>query len=389
MYHRVLKLDLPQNEPQSAFIWGTRKSGKSTFLKESYPDSLFFDMLDSNLRFALLRQPSRLREIIDASPPEKLRLPIILDEVQKVPDLLEEVHYLIENRRLSFIMCGSSARKLRKGQANLLGGRAWRFEMFPLVSAEVPGLDLLRALTHGLIPSHYDSTRPERALQAFTDDYLKEEIAAEALTRNLAAFARFLDVMGIMNGEMVNYSSIASDVGVDAKTVRSYFEILQDTMIGRFLPPITAKSGSRKQLVATPKFHLFDPGVARVLRKVNITALQGPEAGRLFETFIAHELHAYIGYKEKTKDIHYYRTKSGAEVDFILNNRQTAIEVKISRNIKKADLRGLNSFLEDEPGARAIVVCLETQRRVMTAFNRKIEIFPWAEFCKALWNGEI
>lgn len=389
MYHRVLELDLPANQPQSAFIWGTRKAGKSTFLKDCYPDSLFFDMLDSNLRFDLMRQPSRLREILDAAPLEKLRLPIILDEVQKVPNLFDEVHYLIENRRLSFIMCGSSARKLRKGQANLLGGRAWRFEMFPLVSAEVPGLDLLRALTHGLIPSHYDSTRPDRSLHAFTNDYLKEEIAAEALTRNLSAFARFLDVVGIMNGEIVNYSATASDVGVDPKTVRSYFEILQDTMIGRFLPPLAAKPGSRKHLVATPKFHLFDPGVARVLRKVNITALQGPEAGRLFETFIAHELHAYIGYREKTKEIHYYRTKSGAEVDFVLNRRETAIKVTISRNVRRADLKGLNSFLVEEPEARAIVVCLEKQRRAVTAYGRRIEIFPWAEFCRALWSGEI
>lgn len=249
---------------------------------------------------------------------------------------------MIENRRLSFILCGSNARKLREGQANLLGSRAWRFEMFPLVSAEVSGLDLLRALTHGLIPSHYDSTRPDRSLQAFTDDYLKEEIAAEALNRNLSAFAgNAPPQVGKENGEIVNYAAIASDVSVDSKTMRSF----EDTMIGRFLPP-PAKPGSRKHLVATPKFHLFDPGVARILRRVNISALEGREAGRLFGTFIAHELRASTAYRKSSRVIHYYRTKARAEVDFILNHRETAIKVTISRNVREADLKGLKFFKE-------------------------------------------
>lgn len=386
MYHRVPILDLPA--AQSAFVWGPRKVGKSTFLKAQYPDSLVLDMLDSNLRFSLLRRPAELREILAAAPARQMAQPIILDEVQKVPELLDEVHWLIENRRLSFILCGSSARKLRRGQANLLGGRAWRFEMFPLVSAEVADLDLERALTHGLIPSHYDATRPERSLNSFLDDYLKEEIAAEALTRNLAAFARFLDVMGIMNAQIVNYASIASDVGVDAKTVRSYFEILQDTLIGRFLPPLPAKPGSRKLLAASPKFYLFDPGVARVLRRVKLTGLEGPEAGHLFETFIAHELFAWISYRENRKPIHFYRTKAGAEVDFVLNLGETAIETKLSRDIRNTDLRGLNSFLDEVPDARAILVCLEPRRRTVQAYGKQIEIWPWRDFCTALWNGE-
>lgn len=387
MYIRTALLDLPPG--QSVFVWGPRKVGKSTFLKAAFPDSLFFDMLDSRLRNDLIREPARLREILDSSPPDKLTRPVILDEVQKVPDLLDEVHWLIENRRFSFILCGSSARKLRRGQANLLGGRAWRFEMFPLVSDEVPNLDLLRALTHGLIPSHYDSPRPDRLLNAFVDDYLKEEIAAEAATRNLAAFTRFLDVMGIMNTEIVNYTKIATDVGVDAKTVRSYFEILQDTLIGRFLEPLPAKPGSRKNLLSTPKFYLFDSGLARALRRVRITALMGPEAGHLFETFIAHELFASISYRETRQPVHYYRTKAGAEVDFVLNYGQTAIEVKLARDVRRADLRGLNSFLDEYPEARAVVVCLEPVQRTITANGRKIEIFPWAEFCQALWRGGI
>ncbi len=387
LYRRAMPIDLPP--AQSAFVWGPRKVGKSTFLKQSFPGALHFDFLDSRLRFSLTRNPAELGDILDAAPPDKLRLPIILDEVQKVPELLDEVHRLIENRRFSFILCGSSARKLRRGQANLLGGRAWRFQMFPLVSAEVPNLDLLRALSHGLLPAHYDAARPDRSLRAFVDDYLKEEVAAEALTRNLAAFARFLEVTGIMSGQLVNYAKIASDVGVDAKTVRSYFEILEDTMIGRLLPPLPAKPGSRKELAATPKFYLFDTGVARILRRVRLTGLDGPEAGHLFETFLAHEIHASIAYLESRRTVHFYRTKSGSEVDFVIDHDRVAIEAKLSRDIRNVDARGLNSFLEESPTARAIVVCLEPRRRNVTAYGRKIEIYPWADFCKDLWSGAI
>ena len=389
MYNRCLRIDLPPG--QSAFVWGPRKIGKSTFLRNAFPQSIYLDLLDSSLRFPLTRRPAALREMLAAATPEQRASPIILDEVQKVPALMDEIHWLIENSTMSFILCGSSARKLRRGQANMLGGRAWRYEMFPLVSAEVPDLDLARALGHGLIPSHYDSARPDRSLRAFIEDYLKEEIAAEALTRNLAAFARFLDVMGIMNGQLINYASIASDVGVAAKTVRSYFEILGDTMIGRMLEPLPAKEGSRKQLSATPKFFMFDPGVARMMRRGRAdAALQGMESGHLFETFIAHELFAHRSYADTHFDMHFYRTKAGAEVDFILGTGGVAIEVTISRNVRARDLSGLNSFLDEYPKARAIVVCLEDRRRVIEdATGRRIEIFPWAEFCAALWRGEI
>ena len=387
-YSRRLRTELPPG--QSTYLWGPRKVGKSTMLRESFPDSLSFDLLDSQIRFELLKRPSLLREWIAAAPAEKQSRPIIIDEVQKVPDLLEEIQFLIESRRLSFILCGSSARKLRRGQANLLGGRAWRMEMFPLVSAEVPDLDLLRALRHGLIPSHYLSAQPNRSLRAYLDDYLKEEIAAEALTRNLGSFARFLDLVGIMNTEMVNYTSIASEVQVDAKTVKSYFEILVDTLLGRFIEPLPAKPGSRKALVVTPKFYLFDPGVARALRRVDIGAIKGAEAGHLFETFIAHELFSARSYLESEIPIHFYRTRSGAEVDFVLNGGTVAIEAKISSHVRAEDLRSLNAFLEERRATRAIVVCTEERARVVEqADQRRIEILPWREFCSQLWAGQI
>jgi uncharacterized protein len=387
VFPRTLDLNLPPG--QSAFLWGPRKVGKSTYLRSRFPNSIWFDLLDSDLRFALLRRPVQLREMIQAAPERQRAEPVIIDEVQKVPDLLDEVHWLVENRRLSFVLCGSSARKLKRGQANLLGGRAWRYEMFPLVSAEVPGLDLLRALRNGLIPSHYESPQAQRSLDAFLHDYLKEEIAAEALTRNLAAFTRFLDVVGIMNGELVNYAKIASDVGVDAKTVKGYFEILEDTLLGRFLEPLPSKPGSRKHLVATPKFYLFDPGVAGALRRTEISSLAGAEAGHLLETFIAHELSAFHSYRASRRSMHFYRTKAGAEIDFVLNGGEVAIEVKLSDHIRGADLRSLNGFLEEFPLARAIIVCLEPRSRIVTAGTKSIEILPWEEFCSKLWKGEV
>ncbi len=387
MYDRMLDIKLPRG--QAAFLWGPRQIGKSTLLQTRFSDSLFLDMLDSTLFTALNRRPGMIREIIAAAPPKQLAKPIIIDEVQKIPLLLDEVHWLIENRRFSFLLCGSSARKLKRGRANLLGGRAWRFEMFPLVSAEVPDLDLLRALQHGLMPAHYQSARPSRSLQAFVHDYLREEIAAEAHARNLAAFAKFLDLTGIMNGELVNYAKIASDCGVDAKSVRSYFSILEDTLLGSFLEPLTPRTGSRRQLIATPKFYLFDPGVARTLRKTNIQAVAGAEAGHLFETFLLNELRAYLSYREYDVPLNFYRTRDGAEVDFIINKGAVAIEAKITDRVRSEDLRGVKSFLGEYPKAKTIVVTQEPRKRVIEIDGKRVEIHPWRVFCQELWAGKI
>lgn len=387
MYDRMLEIALPKG--QAAFLWGPRQIGKSTLLQVRFPDSLWLDMLDSELFLMLNRRPGAIRELIAAAPAHQLRKPIIIDEVQKIPLLLDEVHWLIENRKLSFLLCGSSARKLRRGRANLLGGRAWRFEMFPLVTAEVPDFDLLRALTHGLMPAHYQSARPNRSLHAFVRDYLSEEIAAEAHARNLAAFAKFLDLVGIMNGELVNYAKIASDVGVDAKSVRSYFSILEDTLLGSFLDPLSSKEGSRKQLTATPKFYLFDPGVARTLRRTTIQAVAGTEAGHLFETFLLNELRAYLSYHESRAPLNFYRTRDGAEVDFIIDKGAIAIEAKISDRIRAADLRSMSSFLGEYPRAQAIIVTQEPRKRVIQVEGKRIEIYPWRSFCEELWAGKI
>ena len=228
---RILKIKLPKN--QSAFLWGARKTGKTTYLKENFPDSIVYDFLKTDLFFEISKNPSLLRERLLAKEAPLLKEPIILDEVQKVPQVLDEVHWLIENKDLRFVLCGSSARKLKRGHANLLGGRAWRYELFPLTSHEIGDIDLLRALNHGLIPLHYLQQREDckKSLEAYVQDYLREEVFAEGLTRNIPAFSRFFDAFGYSHGEITNYANIARDCGIDAKTVKEYYQILIDTLL--------------------------------------------------------------------------------------------------------------------------------------------------------------
>jgi predicted AAA+ superfamily ATPase len=386
MYKRLISLDLPSNT--SCFLWGARKIGKSTFLKRNFPDAVTYDLLKSDVYLKLLNKPSLLREELIAKNLASDAI-VIIDEVQKIPILLDEVHWLIENLDLRFILCGSSARKLKRGQANMLGGRAWRYEMFPLVSQEVDGFDLLRALNNGLIPSHYETAFPTRSLDSYIKDYLKEEILEEALTRNIRAFSKFLECVAISHGEMLNYSRIASDVGVDAKTVKSYFEILVDTLVGYFLEPYTGSALSRKDLLSYPKFYLFDSGVVAYLKKLELKQLAGKDAGNLFEGFIYHELRAYLSYTNSRREFSYLRTYAGIEVDFVLDNGDLLIETKISDKIRKDDLRGLNYFAKDFSQARKILVCMEATRRNITQNQVTIEIYPYQEFLKELWAGSL
>ena len=230
---RKLEIDVPPR--QSAFLWGPRKTGKSTYLRRRFPGSIYYDFLRSDLFLDFTKNPSLFRERLLAREDRELHDPVVLDEVQKVPQILDEVHWLIENKGLRFILCGSSARKLKRGKANLLGGRAWRYEMFPLVSSELEKPDLLTILNRGMIPAHYFDENYEKSLLAYTQDYLKEEVFAEGLTRNIPAFSRFFDAMGYSHGELINFSNIARDCGVDSKTVREYYQILVDSLLGRFV----------------------------------------------------------------------------------------------------------------------------------------------------------
>ncbi len=383
-FDRILNIELPQK--QSAFLWGARKTGKSTYLKKRFSDSIYLDFLQTDIYFSLLKRPSLLREIILAEESHRLDKPIILDEIQKIPHILDEVHWLIENRGIQFVLCGSSARKLKKGQANLLGGRAWRYEMHPLVYPEIDKLDLITALNHGLIPVHYlqSSDEAKKSLKAYVEDYLREEIIAEALVRNIPSFTRFMDALSYSIGELTNYSDIARDCGVDSKTVREYFQILIDTLIAHRIEPFKKKQ-SRQVITKSCKYYLFDVGVASHISRRWIIDEKGEQFGKAFEQFILMEIIGYRSYRDYDFEINFWRTKSGLEVDFILNKGEIAIEVKGKDLIDTRDLNNLTAFIDTYSPRRAIVVCNERLKRKVN----NIEIMPWRVFLEDLWSDRI
>jgi predicted AAA+ superfamily ATPase len=379
---RLLGVKLPKG--QSAFLWGPRKTGKTTFLKAVFPDSLYYDLLQTDLFFELVKRPSLLREQLLAADPKQLKEPVIIDEVQKVPQLLDEIHWLIENTDMRFILCGSSARKLKRGKANLLGGRAWRYEMHPLVSAEVADFDLIRSLNRGMIPTHYMQEEYRKSLQAYVQDYLKEEVFDEGLTRNIPAFSRFFDAMGYSHGELTNYANIARDCGIDAKTVKEYYQILVDTLLGTMIEPYK-KRQDRNVIIRAGKFYLFDVGVAGAITHRRIPQEKGEQFGRALEHFILMEILAHRVYREMNYNVNFWRTKSGLEVDFILGNGEVAIEVKGTSRVDNTDLRPLRAFIQEYSPSKAFVVCNERAPRV----HEDIHILPWHDFLKKLWNGEV
>jgi predicted AAA+ superfamily ATPase len=382
MLSRLLKIRLPKG--QSAFLWGPRKTGKTTFLKTAFPKSIRYDLLQTDIFLELVKRPFLLREQLLAAPPKQLKVPVIIDEVQKVPQLLDEIHWLIENKGLRFILCGSSARKLKRGKANLLGGRAWRYEMHPLVSAEVDDLDLLRVLNRGMIPLHYMQTEYRKSLQAYVRDYLKEEVFDEGLTRNIPAFSRFFDAMGFSHGELTNYANIARDCGVDAKTVKEYYQILVDTLLGTMIEPYK-KRKNRNVIIRAAKFYLFDVGVAGAITQRRIPQKKGEQFGKAFEHFILMELLSHRVYRELDYDVNFWRTKSGLEVDFVLGHGEVAIEIKGTSRVDNKDLRPLKSFILEYRPEKAIVVCNEGAPRL----HEDIHILPWRDFLKMLWNGDV
>ncbi len=379
---RILNIDLPPR--QSAFLWGPRKTGKSSYLKARFRYSLVYDFLQTDLFLEFSKKPSLLRERLLAKDDDVLNYPVILDEVQKIPQILDEVHWLIENKGLRFILCGSSARKLKRGKANLLGGRAWRYEMFPLVTAELENLNLLRVLNRGMIPDHYLKESYKKALRAYTQDYLKEEVFDEGLTRNIPAFSRFFDAMGYSHGELTNYSNIARECGVDSKTVKEYYQILVDTLLGTMVEPFKRRQ-NRQVITRAAKFYLFDVGVAGAITKRHLEEEKGELFGKAFGHFIFMEIAAHNSYNELDYEINFWRTKSGLEVDFVLGRGEVAIEVKGATRVEKRDLRPLNAFIEEYSPRKALLLCNEREERV----HGRIRIMPYRNFLRALWEGKI
>jgi len=384
MYQRIQNISLSSQE--TCFLWGPRQTGKSTLLKNLFPKAIRYDLLLSTEYQRLLRAPELIREECSATglDGDSQRDPIIIDEIQKIPALMDEVHWLIENKGLRFILCGSSARKLKRGYANLLGGRSVRYELYPLVFPEISGFSLTKALNAGLIPRHYDSKNPRRLIQSYVGDYLKEEIVAEALTRNIPAFSRFLEVAALSNGEVLNYTNIARECGVSSPTVKEYFQILEDTLVGRPLPALRKRK--KRRLLTSPKFYFFDLSpVIHLTRRGQV--IPGSELfGRAFEHYILMEISAHSSYSEAFYPISFWRTTSGFEVDFILGDCEVAIEVKSTKFSGPTHLKGLRRFKEEYQVKRSILVALDSKPR---RTEDGIEILPWKVFCEQLWSGEI
>ncbi|MFZ3157058.1 MAG: AAA family ATPase [Smithella sp.] len=361
---------------RSLFLLGPRQTGKTSLIHRMMPDTLFYDLLDSKNYLALSRNPSRLAEEIGSHVKR-----VVIDEIQRIPSLLNEVQRLIETRNVKFLLTGSSARKLRRGGINLLGGRARVKYLHPLTYRELGDkFDLNRAMQRGLLPSIYFSDDPRADLESYAGLYLQQEIMAEGATRNIPAFSRFLKIAAHSNGGIVNFTNIASDAQVARTTVYEYYEILKDTLILRELPP-WRKTVKRKPL-ASSKYYFFDVGV--------VSALQGrpflpgtPEFGEAFETFMMHELSSWSDYVSG-ESLSFWRSTSGFEVDFIIGDH-TAVEVKAKENVSTQDIKSLRALREEKQLKRFICVCLEKRSREVDG----IKILPYAEFLAALGEGRL
>lgn len=379
-------LQLPTQPEQSFFLWGPRQSGKSMLLKSVYPDARWYDLLKTDVYIRLVEAPNLLREELLYTGGKAKSKVVVVDEIQKIPRLLDEVHWLIENTDFVFCLCGSSARKVKAGHANLLGGRAIRNELLGFVSAELGAeFDLVRIINHGYLPRHYLGQSYEKLVRSYVTDYLKEEIASEALVRNLPAFSQFLRAAALSDSELINYSSIARECGVSSPAVKEYFQILVDTMLGRFLEAYQKRP--KRRVIGAAKFYFSDVGVVNYLTKRGKLKPGSELFGKAFENWVFHELSAHRVYSELYYDLSYWRLAGGTEVDFIINDMELAIEAKSSNKITRDHLRGLREIIKDHPKVkRRVLISLEKQPR---RTEDGIEILPYSDFYQQLWRNEL
>ena len=364
----------------SIFLFGGRQTGKTTILRQQFPDTTYFDLLDTNVRRRLQQRPVLLYETLKDKPTGTL---VIIDEIPEVPELLNEVHRLIVERQLVFILCGSSARKLKRKGHNTLGGRALPIYLYPLVSAEIPDFDIDRAVNYGTIPPHYLARNPWRLLAAYIDVYLKEEIKEEALVRNLDAFQRFLEVAALTDGEIINNNNIAQECGVHATTVSSYFDILEDTLIGYRIPAYTKVM--KRRLGQAPRFYYFDVGVTNYLLHRKELIRGGADYGHAFEHLVVQELVAYMHYRHCEEKLSYWRTYTGVEVDIIVGDARIAIEIKSTEEVQNRHIKNLKAFAEEHPDSKLMIVSLDVFTRQMG----KIECIYVMDFFHRLWTDGI
>jgi uncharacterized protein len=347
-YNRLLSNVLSKNIKNSAFLFGPRGTGKTSFLKEMFPDALYIDLLEAPIRRELQSNPTRLNALI----PPKFNHVVILDEVQRVPELLDEVHRLIESRKIRFILTGSSARKLRQQGVNLLAGRAYLYHMHPLTSTELgDDFHIKKALTTGMLPSVYTFSQPEQYLKSYIDVYLREELIQEGLLKNDNVFVRFLEVASLSQGEVINYSEIAREVRTNQTTISNYFSLLEDMLIAHQIPIFNKRA--KRRLLTQSKFYYFDVGVFRSVRPIGPLDTTQEADGPALETLFLQELKAINDYYALNYNIYYWRTHTQLEVDFIIYGEHGlhAFEIKRKENLSKKDFNGLKAFSEDYPEA--------------------------------------
>lgn len=355
------------------FLFGPRSTGKSFLIRKQLPNVKVYDLLDSEIFSRLARRPKLLGE--ELSKTDKV---VVIDEVQKLPVLLDEVHRLIETKGIRFLLTGSSARKLRRGGSNLLGGRARQAHLYPLCFPEIPQFDLITYLNRGGIPRILPNNDYEAELRGYADLYLREEITAEALVRNISQFARFLDVMALQNGEELNYEGIASDCGVPARTLQNYVQILEETLIG--FPVHSFRATKKRKAITRSKFFLFDVGVTNVMAQRGEIKPHSELFGKCFEHFLFLELRAYLGYRQLPQALQYWRSTTGFEVDCVIGDR-LAIEFKSTDMVTERHLRGLKALREEGLVKDFAIVSSDPQKRVLDG----ITVYPWREFLTALW----
>ena len=363
-------------DKRSCFLFGPRQTGKSTLIRQQLGDLPIYNLLDQSLFVRLARNPSLIRESLTPGIAA-----IVVDEIQKMPALLNEVQIMIEEHGIRFFLTGSSARALRRKGVNLLGGRARSWALHPFLRIELgEQFDLDRALEYGLLPPVYFSEAPREDLAAYTGAYLTQEVAAEAIVRNIGAFSRFLTVAALAHGEMINFANMASDAQVPASTVREYYEILKDTLIAHEVPAF--RQTAKRKAISTAKYYLFDIGLARHLQGRRGLAPGTVEYGSAFESFIFQEIKAYCDY-HRLDTPGYWRSRSGFEVDFVFEN--LAVEVKAKRTVGARDMKGLRALREECLLADYLLVSMEPRTRVVDG----IRIVPWSAFLDELWSGRL
>ncbi len=363
---------------QSFFLFGPRGTGKSTLLRQVFPDALFIDLLQPDVAREFHARPERLRDFVRGEPK---RSTVVVDEIQRVPELLNVVHSLIESKdRRRFVLTGSSARKLRRRGVDLMAGRAVVRTLHPFMGSEMDRFDLSSALTRGLLPLVVAADRPEDTLRSYVSLYLDEEVRLEGWTRNVGAFARFLEAVSFSHATVLNAANIARECQVERKTVSAYVEVLEDLLLSFRVPPFTKRA--KRATVAHPKLFLFDSGVFRSLRPAG--PLDRPEEieGAALEGLVAQHLRAWLAYRQTQAQLFYWRTRSGVEVDFVIYGASTfcGIEVTNTARVRPEDLRGLQSFTADYPQADGVLLYRGTRRERQD----RIWIVPVEHFLRSL-----